>query len=352
MKITFSGQGSGFGNNGGSATIYASANALHKLGHQVTLVSFEKSYFTWFKLDGPKYVSTRRYDYPDADILVATGASSVKHVLNSPSNKGVKFWWVRAHETWVTDQDTLLAHYRNPNLHCIVNSVCLQKYINRKIGKIFPIVKPGLDIEKLYPMRERDWKKKKTFVLGGLYNEKPRKRFKWIPEIYEQLAERLGKKHTIHLDLFGTYDRPKGFEFRNYYKKPTDKRKLQFYNTTDFWLAPTKSEGLHIPPQEAMLCEAVVIGANEELSGMADYLDHGNTGFIVPDWPEAVSLIEELILDPDRSELERVAKTGRGKILELGDREKNMKELLNYFDIALGRAREFKRMMRHRRRTF
>ena len=49
MKICFSGIGCGFANNGGSKTIMACANMLHKMGHDVS-VATQVYDFTWFKL--------------------------------------------------------------------------------------------------------------------------------------------------------------------------------------------------------------------------------------------------------------------------------------------------------------
>jgi glycosyltransferase involved in cell wall biosynthesis len=346
MKITFSVQGTGAGDNGGTATIFHSANVLASMGHTVKIVSFDKSYFTWFKLEGVEYIKTKRYDYPDADVLIATGASSVKHVLNSPGKKGLKYWWVRAHETWITNHDNLLGMYRNPNIKLLVNSVHLQKFIHKRMGITPQIIRPGIDIDLWQSNRERDWERKEVFVLGGLYNEKPRKRFKWIPEIYEQL---LGKKYKVKLYLFGTYDKPQGFPYDKYTKKPKQKTLEKFYNSVDFWLAPTKSEGLHIPPQEAMLCECIVFGACEELSGTADYLEHGTTGFITPEWSEAVDMIAKVIDDKDRKNLYRIARAGKEKIIELGTRQTNMENLLDLVSADLAGYRSRLRNMRHRR---
>lgn len=336
MRIVFNAQGSGFGDNGGTATIYHSANVLSKLGHEVYMVSDKPSYFTWFGLDGPQYIKTQKHDYPDADILFATGVGSVKHVMEASPKKGLKFWWVRAHETWMTNEKVLLDVYRNRDLTIIVNSVCLSKFIKRHTGRDVQIFRPGVTLENFYPERQRAWDRKRVITLGALYNLKARKRFKWIPEIYEQLKM---KGIDCRLKLFGTYDRPDNIEYESYLEKPNPEQLRKFYNEVDIWLAPSKSEGLHIPPQEAMLCECVVVGASAPLNGTADYLEHFRTGVVVPDWQQAVQQIQGLVEEERRMSLETLAKNGRKKILELGDRETNIGKLANWLGRKVDKRR-------------
>lgn len=346
MKIVFNGQGSGFGDNGGTATIYHSANELHKLGHSVYLVSNKPTYFTWFGLEGPKYIKTQKYDFPDADVLIGTGVGSIKHVMAASPRKGLKIWWVRAHETWMTKEDILFDIYRNRKLEIITNSVCLQKLLSRRVGRNTTIMRPGVTLQNFFPERDRAWDKKKKITLGALYNEKGRKRFKWVPEIYAQL--RLKDKEGFRLILFGTYDKPEKVRHDRYSMKPNPNQLRKFYNAVDIWLAPSKSEGLHIPPQEAMLCECVVVGARAELNGTADYLEHNRTGFVVPDWPEAVQTIQGLVEEEGRPTLRQIAKNGRAEIIKLGDRQENIKRLAAWLDDKAYRHR--KRILALRRR--
>ena len=334
MKVTFNLQGTGAANNGGTATLFHTANVLHKLGHKVFVVSDKLNYFTWFDLKGPEYIKCGTPEYPDADILLATGVSSIKHVLRAKDSKGVKHWWVRAHETWIADENYIFGCYKNRSLNIMVNSLCLQMFLKKKMGKTFPIVRPGTDVDFFKEVKPRKWIDKKSWVLGALYNEKPRKRFKWVPEIYMGLKE-LGVKCRLH--LFGDSERPKKIvEHSKYLQQPSPEDLLKFYNGVDLWLAPTKSEGLHMPPQEAMLCGAVLFGANETLSGMVDYLDDNKTGIVVKDWPDAVQKIADLVATDDgRLMLEYMSGNGRKRIVEMGDRRFNVKKMVAIFQSGL-----------------
>ena len=91
-----------------------------------------------------------------------------------------------------------------------------------------------------------------------------------------------------------------GMKHDRYLYKPTPDQLREFYNEVDFWIAPTKKEGLHIPPQEAMLCGCVLIGTGGKstkddyaLSGMHDYLVHNETGFAVDNPDRAVAIIKK-----------------------------------------------------------
>jgi len=329
MRITFNLQGTGAANNGGTATLFHTANMLHELGHQVYVVSDKVNYFTWFELKGPQFIKCGTCEYPKADILVATGVSSIKHVLRAKDDKGVKYWWVRAHETWIADENFVFGCYRNRDLRVMVNSLCLQKFLEKKMGKTFPIVRPGTDVDFFKPSRKRNWSNKKSWVLGALYNEKPRKRFKWVPEIFMGLRER---KLKVKLWLFGDDEKPKTVEHTRYFQQPDPEKLREFYNGVDLWLAPTKSEGLHMPPQEAMLCGCVLFGADEELSGMVDYLEDNETGVVIKDWPEAIQKIADLVSSDDgRMMLAYMSENGRKKIVELGDRRTNVRKMVSLF---------------------
>ena len=329
MRITFNLQGAPPADNGGTATIFNSANTLARMGHKVVVVSEKKNEFTWFPLKGPEYIQTQGFapEYPGAKVLIATGAHTVQHVLNAPASKGAKFWWVRAHESWSTPEQVLLGHYQNSYLCPLVNSICLQRYIQEKVNRTVPIVRPGMSLDKFYPVGERKWTGKDRWILGTLFSRKSRKRFQWAREIYAGCRSR---KLPVELWMYGTEDAPKNIKHDRYLKAPSVDGLRLLYGEIDIWLAPTKSEGLHMPPQEAMLCECLVIGADDPLSGMRDYLSHGKTGYVMSYWSDAVDFIEQAMSDPSR--LSEITKAGRERIIEMGDRDLNMINMVQHLE--------------------
>lgn len=332
MVITFNAQNVGYGNNGGTATLFHSANVLHQLGHRVNVISDSENQFSWFKLNGPKFIKAYGTDYPDADIHVATGAGSVKHVFKAPVSKGVKFWWIRGHESWIAKDDSLFSMYRNPEIRNMVNSECLRKFIEKKTGMASTVVRPGLDFDVFRSTRKRNWRKRK-FTIGALYTERASKRFKWLPYICDSLKN---KGVACRLRLFGSWEDPIALDYHEYLREPSPARLNEFYNDVDFWIAPTKTEGLHIPPQEAMLCGCVVIGAAGELNGMNDYLKDGVTGYLVNHPDQAVELLVRFISDKwFVRNVEFVSRAGAQKIRSLGDRRHNMGLMAEHFRKAI-----------------
>jgi len=330
MIITINTQGVGCGNNGGTATLFHSANVLNRLGHHVNVVSDIKNRFTWFELDGPQFIYTHRDDYPDADILMATGVGSVDRVLRVPKARGVKFWWIRAHETWIAKPEDLFARYKNPRLKKIINSEGLKDFIWKKTGVNATVIRPGLDFNLFHPTRERNWAGEGGLVIGSLYTERPSKRFKQNPYIIAGLRSKgIGCK----LKLFGTWETPISLDHDEYLEKPSPDELREFYNGIDFWIAPSKTEGLHIPPQEAMLCGGVAIGAIGELNGMNDFIEDGVTGFLVDHPDKTIGILTRFVEDENgfREKIAKTSKAGTEKIRSFGDRKANMNLMVKHF---------------------
>jgi len=179
------------------------------------------------------------------------------------------------------------------------------------------------------PLKARNWKEKSEFIIGALYSEKKTKRFKWLGAICKGLKN---GGVAFRLKLFGTFEAPVGFKYDEYLYKPSQEGLCRFYNNVDFWIAPTESEGLHIPPQEAILCGCMVMGAVGELNGMSDYLDNQVTGFTVKSPEKAVELISSFYYTPQKRErLDEISKSAIAKVKSLGDRRRNMSELIYLF---------------------
>lgn len=329
MIITINTQNVGCGDNGGTATLFHSANILNRLGHHVNVVSDIENRFTWFKLDGPQFIYTHRDDYPDADVIMATGVGSVDRVLRVPKARGAKFWWIRAHETWIARPEDLFSRYRNPRLRKMVNSEGLKDFIWKETGVNAAVMRPGQDFDVFRPTRERDWTGEGDLVIGSLYTERPSKRFKQIPYVIAGLRSR---GIECKLRLFGTWETPMGLDYDEYLEKPSPDDLRELYNGVDFWLAPSRTEGLHIPPQEAMLCGCVVIGAVGELNGTNDYIDDGATGFLVKEPDETIEILTRFAEDEGfRAEVAEVSNAGRESIKSFGDRKFNMELMVEHF---------------------
>jgi len=120
-----------------------------------------------------------------------------------------------------------------------------------------------------------------------------------------------------------------------YSKNPSVEEKNRIFNNVDIWLSTSMLEGLHMPPAEAMITECPVVGTNAEMSGTEDYLSHNETGIVTEnDIFSFIKGVEQLVLDQKlRRQLGRNA---RVKVLGIGNRENNMKVLIDLFEQIKG----------------
>jgi glycosyltransferase involved in cell wall biosynthesis len=170
-----------------------------------------------------------------------------------------------------------------------------------------------------------------SIVLGGLYHERHKtKRSDWVIKATEELK----KKYDLRLFMFGTPKNPGIPMIDKYFYQPNISDKNVFYNMISIWLSPTYLEGLHIVPQEVMLTECPVVGTDNPMSGMHDYLKHEKTGLVsLNDLKSFRRRVEELIVDEEKRRI--LGYGARKQILSMGDRKKNMLELVKVMESKL-----------------
>lgn len=331
MKILFDTHGCPLGNNGGSSTIVKSANTLVDLGHEVTIIANAPNQHEWTPLKADYKICHDTEKVPGADAVIATGFVTAKHVSSLPKKCGKKFHWMRAWETWQIGDDMDIKNrvLEMPTTK-LVNSGQLMAKL-QSLGYPSKIVRPGYDYSDLFFTEDRSTNQ--NIIIGGLYRDGfhgTRKRTDWVFKTVNALRK---KGYKISLWMFGTdiVKNGNGVGIDKYFLKPPPETKNFFYNKVDIWLAPTKSEGLHMPAAEAMLTECPVVGTQAPLSGMSDYLWHEKTGLVAKDSLDFfISNAERLLKDKDLRL--KLGKAGRVRILEMGDRKHNMSRLVRVLE--------------------
>ena len=324
MRIIFNLMSCGLGNNGGSHTIVRSSNALVDLGHTVYLVDLISCKYTWTSLKAKHVVIKNFEQVPNADFIIATGYTTVASTVSLPPRCGKKAHWLRAWESWKLQESEIIKWILYAKTIKLVNSISLQKKLG-SLGFKSEIARPGYDFDEIYPLNIRS---DKEIVIGALYNEGKKRRSKRTNWCFDAISF-LKKTHkNIKFQMFGSEGIPKSGLVDKFVKSPSTKEKNHFYNECHIWIAPTELEGLHIPPAEAMLTECCVVGTNNPMNGMQDYLDHEKTGLVSHNTIESfIKNINALIVS------ERLRKSlgsiGRQKILELGSRQENMKRMID-----------------------
>lgn len=328
MKVIFDLRKVGLGNNGGASTVVKSANILVELGHEIFVVDSFQNKHTWEPLRAEHIITEKNSKIPNADVIIATGYKSVSQTISSPKRCGRKFHWIRAWETWQYDEKEIVNNVLNAPTIKIVNSICLQNKLKEYNIESY-IIRPGYDFHLYYPTEKRNTKKDNV-IIGGLYREGvhgKRKRTAWLFNVCRVMK---GKFDNVKFHLFGSEPPPGNDLIDHYLKSPLPEQKNEFLNNIDIWMAPTESEGLHMPPAEAMMTECPVVGTNAPLSGTQDYLEHKKTGIVTEN--NIDSFIDGVLsLYHNREYSRELGKNALIKIKELGDRKENMNRMINLF---------------------
>lgn len=329
MKIIFNLTKVGLGDNGGSLTLIKSANTLKKLGHKVIIIDSGKNQNKWAPLEVKHIIVKSEEQIPDADIILATGFNSWEHTLNLPERCGKKFVWIRGWELWQASSQEIIKILSNENIIKIVNSIGLENKL-RSHNIISYIIRPGNDFKDFEIIDIQN--SNKNIILGGLYHSRHRtKRTEWIFEVAKIMKQNF---KNIKLYMFGADKNPENKLIDKYLYQPTLEEKTEFFNQIDIWLAPSNLEGLHKVPQEAMIQSTPVITTNALLAGTSDYIIHKETGLIAKD--NLKSFCKQTIkLIKDKELRLQLGIAGRSKIIELGDREENMKRMIYLFEKSL-----------------
>lgn len=326
MKISFNLISCGLGNNGGSTTIIRSANTLHELGHEVTIVDSGKNKHTWNDIKCNHLIIKDLSSFPFGDAVIATGFRTVESTLELDDNCGKKYHWIRLLENHICNEKELINVFKAPTIK-IVNSICLQRKL-LEYNEPSIIIRPGYDFDEIYPLNIR--KKNEAMILGGLYNEgskRANKRTEWIFNVYDYLKN---QGQNVKLYMFGSDGTPSK-KIDKYLKDPPIIQKNELFNQVDIWLAPSSLEGLHIAPAEAMLTECACVGTDADQSGTEDYLINCETGLVSSNtFNSFINHVEALM--NNKKARQQFGKDGREKVKSLGDRKDNMRKLVHFLE--------------------
>jgi glycosyltransferase involved in cell wall biosynthesis len=329
MRIIFDLRNVGLGPNGGSLTLIKSGNTLHDMGHEVYFIDGGKNQNTWEVLKPQHMIVKNNKKIPNADVIIATGYKSIGPVLEAPERCGMKAIWIRAWETWQMPVDQIVKKILKAPVLKMVNSICLHNELLRHGDYGSYIIRPGYDFEDLYPKSIRQFNP--VPIIGGLYRggiHGKRKRTEWLIQTVYALRD-IGKDFKFW--MMGSEKRPVNPMIDRYLRQPTMVEKNDFFNYIDIWMAPTMSEGLHLPPAEAGLTGCPSVATTAPLSGTQDYIIHDRTGIVTQNNLDAFILgVDSMLRFPEKRKpyTNGILK----RLSEIGDREKNMQKMVDLFE--------------------
>lgn len=309
MNIGFNLLDIGLGNNGGTRTLLKCTNTLNSIGHSAVMLARSDN-FTWFDHEKPLASIPN-----DLDAIIAASC----HDINSTFTSGIrkKAWYIRAHETWLTTEDTLISLYKINNIKNLVNSKALQIKL-KEFDVESSVIYQGIDFDLWKNKKLRDIDK---IRIGCLYTTQPRKRWK----DFVKLASLLGNDDYEYVGIGNS--KPKE-DFLTHFACNVDSNELcDVYSSCHIWFAPTDSEGLHNVPMEANLCGCLVVCSDEPLNGMVyDYaFDHTAMIYKSKD-------IEHAAYNIKNADFSLVKNMQLYLKEYIGNRETNMKKLVNILE--------------------
>ncbi|OIL68619.1 hypothetical protein ATW69_09655 [Oenococcus oeni] len=321
---------------GGYKILFYYANALARLGHQITIIflsdsfppfhkmnmyqllrmsyhkflKYRKSELHWFNFEkGIKIIVEKtplKATFPDSDVIFATAASTARIVNELPSRKGIHFYFIQHDEsTFDIDYDTVESWKMDMHLMAIsswikkrVESVSKNKVV--VIPNFIDTGKFGIDI----PISNR-----KT-VISMLYNTQTVKGCKYGIDALFLIKKKFPKVKII---LFGVPDRPKSVPFNfKYIKNANDGQLRSIYNESSIYILPSILEGWGLTATDAMQCGAALVTTKNK--GVDDFTKKDFSAIKVAT-KSSISLmrgIEKLLLD-DRLR-QRIAINGNDSI--------------------------------------
>lgn len=219
---------------------------------------------------------------PPADIIVATWWANAYDVCNYAGDKGKKFYFIRAYETFGGPPDKVDASYMLP-LTRLTISTWLKDFIEDRFG--VPTLGPfpnAIDFD-TFRCERGDFVAHYPLRVGMLYRRIP---LKGMSEGFAAFGEVRRRFPDTRLVLFG--DAPSDSDLEKirelgeveYHLLPHGQALAEIYNSLDIFVFPSHAEGFGNPPIEAMACGAACIATR--VGGVPDYCIPGRTAMVVP----------------------------------------------------------------------
>lgn len=294
------------GMNGGIRVVAIYAQALARMGHQVTLVSPPPQKPTWKQsvksllkrgqwpssgrswpshLDGlgldhrilDRWRAPRNEDVPDGDAVIATWWETAEWVQALDPGKGAKVYFIQGHEVFPhLPVERCRATYLLP-LHKIVIARWLKDLMKSHYGdESVDLVPNSVDRTQFFaPPRE----KQPVPTVGFLYSTSVLKGLDVALDVIRSVRARIPNLRLVSFSAdppTAEFPLPSGTEFAH---SPPQAGIRDLYSRCDVWLAASRSEGFNLTALEAMACRTPVVSTRT--GWPAEALEPGKNGYLV-----------------------------------------------------------------------
>lgn len=240
---------------------------------------------------------------------IATGVQTAYELKNY---KGIdlnkSLYLIQGFEDWVYSKEKVYDSYKIK-----MKKVCIAPWLYDIVCKYdenVVLIPNGFDTKKFFI--ETPIEKKNKFEISTIYHNDDVKRCIDAIEALKKVKKNIPE---LHVSMFGLPEPPKNLpSFITYYHAPTQIQLRKIYNDSAIYVAASRSEGMALPPAEAMLCGAAICCT--DIGGFALYAKHNETALLskVFDVDELAKNIEMLV--QNETLRFKLAKAGNNCILQ------------------------------------
>ena len=239
------------------------------------------------------------------DFICATAVETAYYVDSIPCSQVTrKLYLIQGFEAWggVTEQ-YVFDSYKLP-----IRKICIAPWLFEKVksvGEDAKLIPNGFDFT-YFSLSEPIEKRNPYHICLLNHNDDDIKRVS-----DSVMALRIVKEQflDLYVNMFGIPERPADLpDWFHYYQQPDKVTHNKIYNDSAIFIAASSTEGMALPPAEAMICGCALVCTN--IGGFALYAKNGETAltFDVGDVETYAKLISYLISHDE--ERIRLAKTG------------------------------------------
>ncbi|MBN8474881.1 glycosyltransferase family 4 protein [Sulfuritalea sp.] len=225
-------------------------------------------------------VNARRIEpehLPDADVTIATWWETREWIEEWPTSKGIKAYFIRAHELHGGDPARVARTYRMPGLKFVI-ARWLKNLMAEKYGDSSAVLVPNGVDRSQFESESRD--RAVVPTVGMLYGVATLKGAATAFNALRRLKDQFPELRAI---AFGSqlpmpeHEPPIWLE---YHLRPSQAEIPRLYQQADCWIVPSTTEGFGMPGIEAAACHCPIVSTR--CGGPEDYVDDGVSGFLVP----------------------------------------------------------------------
>ena len=255
-----------------------------------------------------RYVPTLAPEHvPDADVVIATSWRTAESIARYPSAKGRQLYLVQHYETWDGPTARVDATWRMPMQKIVIAGWLADEAKRLGVGDVTRIPN-GLDLARFQLLRPIEGRPPRVAMLwsaapikGGVTGIR---------------ALEIARRSVPDLQavLFGVGAGPGRLPaWIDYMQNPRqDVLVREVYNASSIYLCPSRGEGWHLPPAEAMASGCAVVST--DIGGVGDYAEDGDTALLAPVGDAAALGAHIVTLCRDDALRARIARAGRERI--------------------------------------